>query len=83
MVTILTSVESPVTDFAARYLSESHLTELKRPVIERATTFVNGLRDEFIKDGFSVVAQVQMDHVIDTIVKLFGVPKNQVYVIWV
>jgi nucleotide-binding universal stress UspA family protein len=27
-VTILTSVESPVTDFAARYLSESQLAEL-------------------------------------------------------
>ena len=81
MVTILTSVESPVTDFAARYLSESHLTELKRPVIERATTFVNGLRDEFIKNGFSVTAQVQMDHVIDTIVKYIEANHDQLLVI--
>ena len=36
-VTILSSVESPVTDFAARYLSESQLAELNEPVMERAT----------------------------------------------
>lgn len=68
-VTILTSVESPVTDFAARYLSEPQLAELKRPVMERAATLVNTIRDEFMEGGFSVVTQVQMGHVIDTIVK--------------
>ena len=68
-VTILTSVESPLTDFAARYLSEPQLAELKRPVMERAATLVNTMRDEFMKGGFSVVTQVQMGHVIDTIVK--------------
>ena len=81
MVTILTSMESPVTDFAARYLSESQLAELKRPVMERATRLVNGLRDEFIKDGFSVVTQVQMDHVIDTIVKHVEASHDQLLVI--
>lgn len=68
-VTILTSAESPVTDVAKRYLSESQLTELTKPIMERATTFVNGLRDEFIKGGYSVATQVRMDHVIETVVK--------------
>ena len=81
MVTILTSVESPVTDFAARYLSESQLADLKGPVMERATRLVNGLREEFIKDGFSVVTQVQMDHVIDTIVKHVEASHDQLLVI--
>lgn len=80
-VTILTSVESPVTDFAARYLSESQLTELRRPVMERATALVNGLRGEFIKGGYSVVTQVQMNHVIDTIVKYVEANHDQLLVI--
>ena len=81
VVTILTSVESPVTDFAARYLSEPQLAELKRPVMERAATLVNTLRDEFIKGGFSVVTQVRMDHVIDTIVKYVEADHDQLLVI--
>lgn len=80
-VTILTSVESPVTDFAARYLSESQLTELKRPVMERATALVNGLRDDFIKEGYPVVTQIQMNHVIDTIVKYIEANHDQLLVI--
>ena len=80
-VTVLTSVESPVTDFAARYLSESQLAELKQPVIERATRLVNALRDEFIKDGFSAVTQIHMDHVIDTIVKHVEASHDQLLVI--
>ncbi len=80
-VTVLTSVESPVTDFAARYLSESQLTELKRPAMEQATTLVNTVREEFIKDGFLVVTQVQMDHVIDTIVKYVETNQDQLLVI--
>lgn len=80
-VTILTSVESPVTDFAARYLSDSQLAELKRPVMERATALVNGLRGEFIKEGYSVVTQVQMNHVIDTIVKYVEANHDQLLVI--
>ena len=56
-VTILSAVESPVTEFAARYLSETQLAELTKPVMARATAFVNGLRNEFIKDGFPVVTE--------------------------
>ncbi|OQW38326.1 MAG: hypothetical protein A4C66_11985 [Nitrospira sp. HN-bin3] len=80
-VTILTSVESPVTDFATRYLSVSQLAELKRPVMERATALVNTLRDEFIKDGFSAVTQIHMDHLIDTIVKHVEASHDQLLVI--
>ena len=80
-VTILTSVESPVTDFAARYLSESQLAELKQPVMERATRLVTTLRDEFIKGGFSAVTQVHMDHVIETIVKHVEASLDQLLVI--
>lgn len=80
-VAILTSVESPVTDLAARYLSDSQLAELKRPVMERATALVDGLRGEFIKDGYSVVTQVQMNHVIDTIVKYVAANHDQLLVI--
>ncbi len=80
-VTILTSVESPVTDFAAHYLSESQLAEFKQPVIERATRLVNTLRDEFLKDGFSAVTQIRMGHVIDMIVKHVEANHDQLLVI--
>jgi len=42
---------------------------LERPVLERATRLVAALRDEFLKEGYTVVTDVQMDHMIDTIVK--------------
>jgi nucleotide-binding universal stress UspA family protein len=68
-VTILSSAESPVTELAARYLSMTQLADLTRPVMDRANSLVNALRNDFIKDGFSVVTKVNMDHVIETIVK--------------
>ena len=80
-VTILSSVESPVTDFAARYLSESQLADLRKPVMERAAALVNSVRDAFIKDGFLVVTQVQMDHVIETIVKHIEANRDELLVI--
>jgi nucleotide-binding universal stress UspA family protein len=80
-VTILSSVESPVTDFAARYLSESQLAELTKPVMERAAAFVNSVRNAFIKDGFLVVTQVQMDHVIEAIVKHIEANRDELLVI--
>lgn len=80
-VTILSSVESPVTDFAARYLSESQLAELTKPVMELAAAFVNSIRNAFIKDGFLVVTKVQMDHVIDTIVKHVEANRDELLVI--
>lgn len=80
-VTILSAVDSPVTDFAARYLSESQLAELTKPVMERATAFVNSMRNDFIKDGFPVVTEVQMDHVIETIVKYVENNRDELLVI--
>ena len=67
--TILSSAERPVTDLAVRYLSKAQVAELERPVVERATRLVTTLRDEFLKDGYAVDTDVQMGHVIDTIVK--------------
>ena len=67
--TILSSAERPVTDLAFRYLSKAHVAELERPVVERATRLVSTLRDEFLKDGYAVDTDVQMNHIIDTIVK--------------
>src|SRR5207344_2053088 len=67
--TILSSAERPVTDLAVRYLSKAQVAELERPVVERATKLVATLRDEFLKEGFAVDTDVQMDHVVDTIVK--------------
>ena len=67
--TILSSAERPVTDLAVRYLSKAQVAELERPVLERATKLVTTLRDEFLKEGYAVDTDVQMDHVIDRIVK--------------
>ncbi|MEO6308268.1 MAG: universal stress protein [Nitrospiraceae bacterium] len=67
--TIVSSAERPVTDLAVRYLSKAQVAELERPALERATQLVTALRDEFLKEGYAVVTDVQMDHVIDTIVK--------------
>jgi nucleotide-binding universal stress UspA family protein len=66
--TILSSAERPVTDLAVRYLSKSQVAALELPVLERATQLVTTMRDEFLKEGYTVVSDVKMDHVIDTIV---------------
>jgi nucleotide-binding universal stress UspA family protein len=80
-ITILTSVETPVTDLAARYLSEAQLEELKRPVLAQATELVAGFREEFIKEGYTVTTEVQMDHVIDTIVKFAAADQTDLLVV--
>lgn len=80
-VTILTSAESPVTDLATRYLSESQLTALTKPVIDRATNLVNKLRDDFIKEGFPAVTHVRMNHVVDTIVNHVKAERDDLLVI--
>lgn len=67
--TILSSAERPVTDLAVRYLSNAQVAELERPVLERATRLVTSLRDDFLQEGYAAVTDVQMGHVIDTIVK--------------
>jgi nucleotide-binding universal stress UspA family protein len=49
-------------------LSKAQVEELERPAFDRARRLVTTLRDEFLKEGYAVVTDVQMDHVIDTIV---------------
>jgi len=68
-VTILSSAESPVSDLAARYLSASQVAALMQPVVERTTQLVNSFRDDFIKEGWTAITTVKMDHVIDTIIR--------------
>ncbi len=80
-VTILSSAESPVTELAARYLSESQLAELTEPVLARAAALVNALRNDFIKNGYTVVTKVQIDHVVDTIVKYIEAERVHLLVI--
>ncbi|MEO8339810.1 MAG: universal stress protein [Nitrospirota bacterium] len=79
--TILSSAERPVTDLAVRYLSKAQVAELERPVVERATKLVATLREDFLKEGFAVVTDVQMDHVIDTIVTQVGATHADLLVI--
>lgn len=80
-ITIYTSAETPVTDLAARYLSDEQLSELKRPVLEQATALVTELREEFIKEGYTVTTEVQLDHVIETIIKLATVSQSDLLVV--
>lgn len=80
-ITILTSMENPVTDLAARYLSESQLAALTRPAMERAADLMNRLHDDFLKDGYAVTTVVRMDHVIDTIVKQVEADRSDLLVI--
>ena len=49
--------------------------------MERATTLVNGLRDEFIKDGFPLATQVRMGHVIETIIKHVEANRDELLVV--
>ena len=69
-VTIGTAVESPVTDFAARYLSDRQIEAMTRAVRERATDLVTTFREEFLKDGYTVTTEVRMRHVVDAMMSL-------------
>ena len=80
-ITICTSAEIPVTDLASRYLSKQQLEELKRPILEQATDLVTELREEFIKEGYAVTTNVQMNHVIDTIIKLATADHSELLVV--
>jgi nucleotide-binding universal stress UspA family protein len=47
----------------------------------RAAALVNSVRNAFIKEGFLVVTQIQMDHVIETIVKHIEANRDELLVI--
>ena len=68
-IAIFTSTVSPITDLAARHLSEEQIQQLNEPIIERANALVAKMRGEFIKDGYAVTTEVRSDHVIDTILR--------------
>jgi nucleotide-binding universal stress UspA family protein len=80
-ITICTSAETPVSDLASRYLSDRQLEDLKRPVLDRATELVTDLREEFIKEGYTVTTNVQMNHVVDTILKLTTANHSELLVV--
>jgi len=80
-ITICTSAETPVSDLASRYLSDRQLEDLKQPVLDRATDLVTELREEFIKEGYTVTTNVQMNHVIDTIIKLATANHSELLVV--
>jgi nucleotide-binding universal stress UspA family protein len=80
-VTICTSAETPVTDLASRYLSDRQLEELKRPALERANAVVTALREQFIREGYTVTTEVRINHVIDTILTLAAEEESDLLVV--
>jgi nucleotide-binding universal stress UspA family protein len=69
-VTVFSSVESPLTDLAARYVSETERQALLRPAMERAEGLVAGLREEFLKEGYTVATEIRQDHAVDNVLRL-------------
>jgi len=69
-ISIFTSAVTPITDLAARHLSEEQIEKLNEPIMERADALVAKMRNEFIKDGYTVTTEVQLNHVTDTIIKI-------------
>ena len=69
-VTIYSSVQSPLTELAGSYVSETDQQALLRPAVERAERMVASMREEFLKDGYAVFTVIQQNHVVDHIMKL-------------
>jgi nucleotide-binding universal stress UspA family protein len=69
-VTIFSSVESPFTELAGSYISESDRQALLRPAVERAEELVADMREDFIKEGYTIFTDIQQNHVVDHIMKL-------------
>ncbi len=69
-ITICSAAETPLTELAARHLPKQQIKELREPVLERATRLVARIRDEFIKEGYTVTTEVELNHVVDTILKI-------------
>ena len=67
-VTVFSSVPSPFTDLAAEYLSEPKRKTLMRPLIEQAERLVVDIRQDFLKEGYAVVTDVQQNHIVDHII---------------
>ena len=57
-------------------LTEQQIKSLNEPVFERATALVARMREDFLKEGFTVTTEVQFNHVTDAIIRM--VTFNQV-----
>jgi len=80
-IAIFTSAATPITDLAARYLSEEQIRKLNEPIMEQAKALLAKMRDEFIKDGYAVTTEAQSDHVIDTILRFATLYQPDVLVV--
>lgn len=80
-ITVLSAVQSPLTDLAARYMPEKEQQALMRPALERAEQLVAGMREELLKEGYAVVTDVQSNHVTDSIIKQAEADRTDLLVI--
>ncbi len=69
-VTVLSVAEPPVTELAEKVLSKAQLDQLRQPAWERARELVDDLAQRFLQEGYEAHAEVQSDHVTETILKL-------------
>jgi nucleotide-binding universal stress UspA family protein len=63
-------VESPLTELAGSYVSESDREVLVRPAVERAERVVADMREDFLKEGYATFTDIQQNHVVGHIMKL-------------
>ncbi|HET6676388.1 MAG TPA: universal stress protein [Nitrospiraceae bacterium] len=68
-VIVISVVEPMVTELAVRYLSATQLEKLLQPRRDKARQLVAEFRKQFLKEGYTVTAEIATDHVIDTILK--------------
>jgi nucleotide-binding universal stress UspA family protein len=68
-VRIFSSVESPLTELAGAYISESDRKAILRPAVERAEHLVAEMREDFLKEGYAVSTEIQQNHVVDHVLK--------------
>lgn len=69
-VIIFSSVESPFTELACNYVSESDREILVRPAVERAERVVADMREDFLKEHYRVFTDIQQNHVMGHIMQL-------------
>ena len=68
-ITIFSAVQAPLTELAARYLSQADRQTLIRPAADQAERLVGNLRDDFLKEGYTVSTDIEINHVIESIIK--------------
>lgn len=69
-ITIVSSVESPLTELAGSYVSESDREILVRPGVERAERVVADMREDFLKEGYATFTDIRQNHVVSHIMTL-------------